>query len=57
MPSVKERLAMLALLATGTTPAELAQLQRAWSDRWAPIVAASGLEPEQLRSRLATLVK
>lgn len=45
-PSIKERLAALALAATGTTPAALAQIQRASSELWGPVVAASGLKPE-----------
>ena len=46
-PEVKERLLVLGLYATGSTPAELGKIQRADSDRWAPAVKASGFTPSQ----------
>jgi tripartite-type tricarboxylate transporter receptor subunit TctC len=42
LPDVKERLIGFGLKPTGTSPAELAAIQRADADKWAPIVKASG---------------
>jgi tripartite-type tricarboxylate transporter receptor subunit TctC len=47
LPEVKERLLKLGLYATGTTPAELAKIQREDSARWEPAVKASGFTPQQ----------
>jgi tripartite-type tricarboxylate transporter receptor subunit TctC len=46
-PMIKERLLTFGLEPTGTTPAELARIQKADSERWAPAVKASGYSPEQ----------
>jgi tripartite-type tricarboxylate transporter receptor subunit TctC len=46
-PEVKAQLLKLGLYATGTTPGELAKMQKADSDRWAPAVEASGFTPSQ----------
>jgi tripartite-type tricarboxylate transporter receptor subunit TctC len=46
-PHTKERLKAFGLVATGTTPAELARIQKADSEQWAPAVKASGFTPEQ----------
>lgn len=46
-PEVKERFAKMGMDATGTTPAELAAIQKADAERWAPIVKASGFNPEE----------
>jgi tripartite-type tricarboxylate transporter receptor subunit TctC len=46
-PEIKAQLLKLGLYATGTTPAELAKMQKADSDRWAPAVKASGFTPKQ----------
>jgi tripartite-type tricarboxylate transporter receptor subunit TctC len=42
LPDVRERLIGFGLKPTGTSPAELAAIQRADADKWAPIVKASG---------------
>ena len=47
MPQVKERLLAFGLVPTGTTPAELAKIQKSDSELWAPAVNASGFTPEQ----------
>jgi tripartite-type tricarboxylate transporter receptor subunit TctC len=47
MSSVRERLQALAFTPSGTSPEELARIQRDASDLWAPVVAASGFRPEQ----------
>ena len=47
VPQVKERLLAFGLVPTGTTAAELAKIQKADSDLWAPAVKASGFTPEQ----------
>jgi tripartite-type tricarboxylate transporter receptor subunit TctC len=47
MPQVKERLLSFALVPTGTSAAELAKIQKADSDLWAPAIKASGYSPEQ----------
>jgi len=46
-PQVKERLLAFGLVPTGTTAAELARIQQADSELWAPAVKASGFTPEQ----------
>jgi tripartite-type tricarboxylate transporter receptor subunit TctC len=46
-PAVKERLLALGLVPTGTSAAELARIQKASSDLWAPAVKASGFTPAQ----------
>ena len=46
-PAVKERLLAFGLQPTGTTAAELARIQKADSELWAPAVKASGFTPEQ----------
>jgi tripartite-type tricarboxylate transporter receptor subunit TctC len=45
-PSVIEGLGKLSLQVAGSTPAELAQLIRTTTDRWGPIVKASGFTPQ-----------
>jgi tripartite-type tricarboxylate transporter receptor subunit TctC len=47
VPQVKERLLAFGLVPTGTTPAELARIQKADSELWAPTVKASGFTPAQ----------
>ncbi|HWE20382.1 MAG TPA: hypothetical protein VG758_24930 [Hyphomicrobiaceae bacterium] len=47
MPQVKERLLAFGLVPTGATPMELANIQKADSELWAPAVKASGFTPEQ----------
>jgi tripartite-type tricarboxylate transporter receptor subunit TctC len=42
MPDVRERLLAYGLQPTGTSAAELAAIQKADSQRWAPTVMASG---------------
>lgn len=44
---VKERLQAFGLVPTGTSAAELARIQKADSELWAPAVRASGFTPEQ----------
>jgi tripartite-type tricarboxylate transporter receptor subunit TctC len=46
-PELKERLLALGLYATGTSPDELAKIQKADSERWAPAIKASGFTPQQ----------
>jgi tripartite-type tricarboxylate transporter receptor subunit TctC len=46
-PEVKERLLAFGLQPTGTSAAELAAIQKADSERWAPAVKASGFTPTQ----------
>ena len=46
-PQVKERLLAFGLVPTGTSAAELARIQKANSELWAPAVKASGFTPEQ----------
>ncbi|WP_428666646.1 Bug family tripartite tricarboxylate transporter substrate binding protein [Reyranella sp.] len=46
-PPVVDRMKLLGLRPTGTTPAELSRIQRADLDLWGPIIRASGFEPEQ----------
>jgi tripartite-type tricarboxylate transporter receptor subunit TctC len=47
VPQVKERLLAFGLVPTGTTPVELANIQKADSELWAPAVKASGFTPAQ----------
>jgi tripartite-type tricarboxylate transporter receptor subunit TctC len=46
-PDVNEHLRAVGLLPTGTSAAELAAIQKADSDRWAPAVKASGFTPDE----------
>ena len=46
-PAAKERLLAFGLVPTGTTAAELARIQKADSELWAPAVKASGFTPAQ----------
>jgi tripartite-type tricarboxylate transporter receptor subunit TctC len=46
-PAIKERLLAFGLVPTGTSAAELARIQQADSQLWAPAVTASGFTPEQ----------
>jgi len=46
-PETKERLLAFGLRPTGTTAAQLAAIQKADSERWAPAVKASGFTPEE----------
>ena len=46
-PPVKEKLLAFGLVPTGTSAAELATIQKADSELWAPAVRASGYTPEQ----------
>ena len=46
-PSVVERMQLLGLRPTGTTPAELGRIQRADLDRWGPVIRASGFKADQ----------
>ncbi len=46
-PAIKERLLAFGLVPTGTSAAELARIQQADSELWAPAVKASGFTPEQ----------
>jgi tripartite-type tricarboxylate transporter receptor subunit TctC len=46
-PKIKERLLAAGLQPTGTTAAELARIQKADSELWAPAVKASGFTPAQ----------
>jgi hypothetical protein len=46
-PEVKAQLLKLGLYATGTTPGELAKIQKADLERWTPAVKASGFKPTQ----------
>jgi tripartite-type tricarboxylate transporter receptor subunit TctC len=46
-PATKERLIAMGLVPTGTTAAELAAIQKADSELWAPAVKASGFTPAQ----------
>jgi tripartite-type tricarboxylate transporter receptor subunit TctC len=45
-PEVKDKLAARGFATTGTTPAELARIQKADVELWAPAVKASGFTPE-----------
>lgn len=46
VPPVRQRLEALAAIPAGTSPEELAGIQREASNLWAPVVAASGFRPE-----------
>ncbi len=46
-PATKERLLAFGLVPTGTSATELAKIQQADSELWAPAVKASGFTPEQ----------
>ena len=46
-PQLKERLLALGLYATGTSPQELAKIQKVDSELWAPAIKASGFTPKQ----------
>jgi len=46
-PDFKERVLGLGLVPKGSTPAELAAIQKADAERWAPAVKASGFTPQQ----------
>jgi tripartite-type tricarboxylate transporter receptor subunit TctC len=46
-PATKERLLAFGLVPTGTSAAELAAIQKADSELWAPAVKASGFTPQQ----------
>ena len=46
-PATREKLLAFGLVPTGTSAAELAQIQKADSELWAPAVQASGFTPEQ----------
>jgi tripartite-type tricarboxylate transporter receptor subunit TctC len=43
----KERVLALGLVPKGSTPTELAAIQKADAERWAPAVKASGFTPQQ----------
>lgn len=45
-PDVAARIQSLGLRATGTTPAQLGEIQRADSAHWGPVIRASGFKPE-----------
>ena len=47
MPEVTARMEALGLRPTGTSPAELARIQRADLDLWGPVIRASGFKPDQ----------
>jgi tripartite-type tricarboxylate transporter receptor subunit TctC len=46
-PEVSARMQALGLRPTGTSPAELARIQRADLELWGPVIRASGFKPEQ----------
>jgi tripartite-type tricarboxylate transporter receptor subunit TctC len=46
-PDFKERVLNLGLVPKGSTPSELAAIQKADAERWAPAVKASGFTPQQ----------
>lgn len=46
-PATKQKLLAFGLVPTGTSAAELAAIQKADSELWAPAVKASGFTPEQ----------
>jgi tripartite-type tricarboxylate transporter receptor subunit TctC len=46
-PDVEKRVRALGLRPTGTSPAALAEIQRADSELWAPAVKASGFSPDE----------
>jgi tripartite-type tricarboxylate transporter receptor subunit TctC len=47
VPATRDKLLALGLVPTGTSAAELAAIQKADSELWAPAVKASGFTPEQ----------
>lgn len=47
VPTTKAKLVAFGLVPTGTSAAELAAIQKAHSELWAPAVKASGFTPEQ----------
>jgi len=47
LPEFKERVLSLGLVPKGSTPSELAAIQQADAERWAPAVKASGFTPQQ----------
>lgn len=46
-PEVRARMLALGLRPTGTSPSELARIQRADLDLWGPVIRASGFKPDQ----------
>jgi tripartite-type tricarboxylate transporter receptor subunit TctC len=46
-PEVQSKLEQFGQNPTGTTPAELAAIQKADLEKWAPVIKASGFEPER----------
>ena len=46
-PEVRSKLEQFGQNPTGTTPAELAAIQKADLEKWAPVIKASGFEPER----------
>jgi tripartite-type tricarboxylate transporter receptor subunit TctC len=46
-PEMKERFIAMGMVATGTTRARLAEIQKADSDAWGPTIRASGFTPQQ----------
>lgn len=46
-PGFRERVLKLGLVPRGSTPTELAAIQKTDADRWAPAVKASGFTPQQ----------
>ena len=46
-PAGRELLERFRLVATGTTPAELARIQKADFERWGPPIKASGFKPDE----------
>lgn len=46
-PDVKDKLLALGLYATGTSPEELARIQKADAEMWKPAIKASGFTPKQ----------
>ena len=44
-PSTRERLAALGMVPTGTSPAELHNIQKVEQERWGPAIKASGFKP------------
>ena len=46
-PAFRERVLRLGLVPRGSTPAELAAIQKTDAERWAPAVKASGFTPQQ----------
>ena len=44
-PGVKEKVLRLSMVPTGSTPEELARIQREDNEAWTPAVKASGFKP------------